>query len=135
MSRELPAESSPLQEKAPLVRMYCHLLLQPGSCTLEAHKCEDNFRSFSKGSAELPPPSVEGCFRQQIDAARCSVITGRIPGRVKVVFVFFFFGLIIAHTARQGGGGLPSISICRSVRALLRQDTITRTPQGGCWIS
>lgn len=105
MSRELPAESSPLQEKAPLVRMYCHLLLQPGSCTLEAHKCEDNFRSFSKGCAELPPPSVEGCFRQQIDAARCSVITGRIPGRVKVVFVFFFFGLIIAHTARQGGGG------------------------------
>lgn len=77
----LPSAAAPWKLHAESLRPQLH------------HKC-------GKITLELSP-RAEGCFRQQIDAARCSVFTGQIRGRVTVFFFFFWSD----HRSQHSAGG------------------------------
>lgn len=107
--------------------MYCHLLLCPGSCTLEAwgHKCgKITLEPFSKGGKEPQ------CGRLLQAADRCCMLLSDHRADPRQFFFFFLVWSLLTPLRR---GYHPSLSAAQS--GLLRQDTITRTLQGGWWIS
>lgn len=113
---------------------YCHLLMLPGSCTphirAPPETCEERLRNFQnlfKGGEDFSP---RGTLLQAADrcCSRCSVITGQAYGHFLAGEGRFWSSL-----TPLCGGHHPSLSAAQS--GLLRQDTITRTPRGGWWIS